>query len=369
MITQFTKTLLLLLLTLSSLLQASPSTGDPARPASTSSEALNCMLPPPSFFSVTDIGPTWAKLSWNAVPGASAYHIITTEVATGNVVDNSLVPASMTSLTVDSLAPLTDYESRIWSVCSDGTDGAGYTATFLRTIILDLVILGYQEPTECLQPTCELLIMNEGCTFPWTSTTTTYFKIVKTSNGAERYFMLKTPTNSEVDIYPDNTTNSGFKFIKEGDQAIKIRYLFQGVVARFSASRSSLDGRLFREEPTENDPGFKIYLLGICSNQERSGRTETWEENDKLKIVPTALVVAAPNPFTDQLDVQVTFPVVSEQVVLRLFDLQGREVVSHQLPGGLEKYSLPTAELPPGVYFLRAETAGQTQTIKVVKTR
>jgi hypothetical protein len=364
MITQLNKFLVLLFLVLCSSLQAVPAVIEPSSPSPASSGDRVCSLPSPSFFIVTGVGPTWAKLSWSAVPGATAYHIITTEVATGNVVDNSTVPASINSLTVNNLTPGTDYESRIWSVCSDGTDGSTYTSTFLRTIILDLVILGYQEPSGCLQQNCELLIMNEGCDFTWATNATTYFKIVNKSNGAERYFMLKTPTNSEVVLYPDNTNNSGFVFQKVGDQAIKIRYQSVGFIARISASRHSLVGWLFRDEASENDSGFQIFRLGTC-NQGRPGGSESWGGND----MPTEFVVASPNPFTDQLDVQVNFLAETEQVMLRLFDQQGRQVILQQLPGGLEKYSLPTAELPPGVYFLRVESAGQTQTIKVVKTR
>jgi hypothetical protein len=275
----------------------------------------------------------------------------------------------MTSLTVDSLNPNTAYESRIWSVCSNGQDGTNPNFALSRTIIIDVVTAGYPAPPDCMEEDCELVDIGSGCNFLWTASAQTYFKIRKEGGGPERYFMITTEGDA-VKFYPDNDNNNAITFL--GVDGSFVRMFCTGYldpVARVTAVRHSLigAGELFRHTAAENHQDFKIFRLRPCSSQGRSENPPSWDANQS-PIAPTAFVIAAPNPFTDQLEVQVNFPRKTEGVTLRMYDTQGREVSFLQAPAGLPKYSFPTAELPSGVYFLRAESAGQTQTIKVVKT-
>lgn len=373
MIKQISKTLVFFFLLLSSSLPAVPPVVEPSNSASAPAGEQLCNLPPPSYFAMTSAGPTWVTLTWNSVPSAVAYHIITREVATGNIVDNSTVPANFTTLTINNLTPSTSYESRIWSVCANGQDGPTYTITFPETVILDLVVSGYQAPAGCLQEACKLEKINQVCSFSWTSTATTYFKVRrKTGGGPEHYFMLKTPGNI-LDVYPEINPNSPFTFEEENNagQFILIKCM-GGPVARFSTVHLSLsqEGELFREGANENNLDFVICKLETC-NQGRPAGSVPWQDSHKLKTAAAAFVVASPNPFTDQLTVQIN-PLVSdasEQVTLRLYDMQGFEVFASQTPGGPQIHKIPAANLLPGVYFLRVETATQVQTIKVVKAQ
>jgi len=361
MLAKLDKALVILFLALCGSLQAVPSIIEPINPASAAINTQVCNLPPPSFFSMIQAGPTWIKLSWSPVASAAAYHIITKEVVTGNVVDNRIVPASITSLVVDTLTPNTAYESRIWSVCANGQDGSNSNVALSRTIIIDVVIGGYPAPSECMMEECELVDTTSGCSFLWASNAQTYFKIRKATSGPERYFMITTVDN-RVKLYPDENENSDINFLGVDSSFVKMYCAgYSGPIARVVATRNPFtgSGELLRHTTAENHQDFLVFRLVPCSSQ---GRSE-----NQPPTTPVAFITATPNPFTEQLEVQVLFPVKSEQVLLRLFDRQGREVVVRQLPGGLEKHSLPTAELPPGFYFLRAESAGQTQTIKVVK--
>lgn len=371
MIKQITQTLVFFFLFLSSSLPAVPPAIEPSNAASTPTGAQLCNLPPPSFFTMISAGPTWATLSWNSVPSAMAYHIITTEVATGNVVDDSTVPANTNSLTITNLTHSTEYESRIWSVCANGQDGQSYTATFWRSIILDLIVLGYEVPDSCLMERCTLVEVgtNKGCRYPWTSTAATYFKVRKKNGGPEHHFMLKTPGNV-LNVYPEINLNSPFSFHEIDGEFLLIYHSDNPLrpIARISTAYLSQlqEGELFRTLPVgENHPEFEIVQLEICSEPAPGG-----EERGKMEPAPAAFVVASPNPFTDQLTVQITpLTDASEQVTLRLFDMQGFEVFASQTPGGPQKHMIPTANLSPGVYFLRVETAAQIQTIKVVKAQ
>ena len=209
MIKQLNNALVLLFLVFSSVLSAVPSALEPSNPASAPTRAQSCNLPPPSFFSMLSAGPTWITLTWSPVSSAVAYHIITKEVATGIVVDNSTVPASVNSLTVSNLTSNTAYESWIWSVCANGQDGTDYNYSSSHSIVIDIIDTGYPPAPECLQDDCELAGIGpgSGCDFPWGSNATTYFAIRKIGGGPERYFMV-TAEGTRVDIYPDDDTDS-----------------------------------------------------------------------------------------------------------------------------------------------------------------
>ncbi|MFN0013779.1 MAG: T9SS type A sorting domain-containing protein [Saprospiraceae bacterium] len=370
MMQRINKTVVLLFMALSSSLQAVSTVIEPTNPTPVSTSELVCNLPPPSFFSTLQVGPTWANVGWSAVPGAFAYRIITSEAATGIVVDNSIVPAFVAGLTIDSLTPNTVYVSRIWSVCSNGQNGNGHNTTGPTTIILDIVSGGYTAPQGCLMETCLLDTLNDVCTFSWNSNVNTYFKVRPVTGVGERFFMLRADGDN-LNFYPDDNLNSPYSFEKVNNQAIRIFHtkFSKDTIANVSANRDNLlwQGSLFRQILTENNFDYTIARLDVCP-EGKSGEPISWSK-EAIQLSPAAYVVAAPNPFTDQLDVRINFPIPSEQVTIRLFNIQGQEVSFQQEKGGLQTYSLPTTDLQPGVYFLRVESAGQTHTTKVVKTR
>ena len=76
---------------------------------------------------------------------------------------------------------------------------------------------------------------------------------------------------------------------------------------------------------------------------------------------------AAPNPFSETLDIYPNYP-DAEIVHVQLFNLSGQKVLDQQFAGGEEQYTLSTATLANGFYLLRIEADGETQTLKVVKS-
>lgn len=367
MIKSFTQSLLLLLLTLCGPLRATPSATEPTLPSSDPAGVQACNLPPPTFFSAISVGPTWFSLSWSPVPFAMAYHIITTDVATGIVVDNRMVPASINGVVIDTLLPNRTYRSKIWTVCSNGQESSTYTSLDVKTIVIDVVVLGYPEPIDCLDELC--VVTSTGCTFPWNTDATTYFKIAKIQGTpAERYFALKTPSNI-AELYPDDDNSNVIEFPQDcNGQFVEIFCDgYSGSIAKVTVTRHALTQGTFYTLNQHED--FRITRLQTIGCPEgRPDSPISWG-NDQSPITPSTSVVVSPNPFTDQMDVYLGVSDSPEPAMLRLYDTQGREVVAHRAPAGQEKYSLATAALPPGIYFLRVESAGQLQTVRVVKTR
>lgn len=72
---------------------------------------------------------------------------------------------------------------------------------------------------------------------------------------------------------------------------------------------------------------------------------------------------AFPNPFQDELTVQIQS---DEAVSINLYNLQGQMVISplEHVPAG--SISIPTPDLPAGIYLLRVQSKHSTQTIRVV---
>ncbi|MEQ1745000.1 MAG: T9SS type A sorting domain-containing protein [Saprospiraceae bacterium] len=367
MIQRINRTVVFLFMALSSSLQAMPPVIEPSNLAPESTSAQVCNLPPPSIFNMISAGPTWVLLGFNTVPGATGYRILTKEVATGITVEDVVVPAIANTHKVKNLTPATNYESWIWSICPNGQQGSGSTQALSSTIIIDVVVGGYPVPSGCLYEECELVNMGPGCTFDWNSAEITYFKVFHRNGGPERLFVVKTP-GDVANLHPEENNNSGFSFEDVNGRYVLISRTGVGVIARISAARHMVAiGELYREDTLMNHQDYRIIRLGDCP-EGRSGEPISWSKVG-IQLAPADLVIAAPNPFTDQLDVRINFPIASEPVTIRLFNIQGQEVSAQQEKGGLQKYSLQTTDLKPGVYFLRVESAGQTQTIKVVKTR
>lgn len=98
------------------------------------------------------------------------------------------------------------------------------------------------------------------------------------------------------------------------------------------------------------------------------------ESNSEAKLKPLVQdqlnVTAAPNPFTDELNVQLNLNEGSE-VTIQLYDIVGKETnvptIINNFDSGANTITMSTSELPPGIYLLRIKCNGLTKTIKVVK--
>lgn len=370
MIKSFTQSLLLLLLTFCGLLRAAPTTTEPALP--TASEQM-CNLPAPAFFKATSIGPTWFSLSWSPVPLAIGYRITTTDVVTGNIVDDRMEPAPVNGITIVNLISDREYKSEIWPICSNGQKSSNRSIENVRTIIIDVVVLQYPAPPPCQVEECELVLNANMCSFPWDINVPTYFRVRKADGtGPVRHFAMIPSGSNQVDLHEDDDVNNAISFEKDDPKRrfVKISCTgYSGPIAQITAHHSTLvgSGLLGRDPNGQNHQDFKIFKLITCY-EGRPDSPISWE-NGQSQTTPSTSVVVSPNPFTDQMDVYLGVSDNPEPTMLRLYDTQGREVVAHRAPAGQEKYSLATAALPPGIYFLRVESAGQVQTVRVVKTR
>ena len=115
-----------------------------------------------------------------------------------------------------------------------------------------------------------------------------------------------------------------------------------------------------------NDDQYDYSYCGTPP-QHRPGKYKARDEDASENVASP--LSATPNPFTNQLDIQIPFANINENIELNLYDLQGRRVMALHAPGDQQTITLKTEQLLPGMYFLRAESGGVIQTVKVVKTQ
>ena len=88
---------------------------------------------------------------------------------------------------------------------------------------------------------------------------------------------------------------------------------------------------------------------------------------------PPGVLTLAPNPVRAGATARVTLAPAATAQVLTIVDLHGRSLVSAEVAPGVDQMPIPTAGLPPGVYFVRIAPAaepdaraGQTTVVKLV---
>lgn len=73
-----------------------------------------------------------------------------------------------------------------------------------------------------------------------------------------------------------------------------------------------------------------------------------------------------PNPFGNEVNIELAKPSTGS-TTLRLFNLNGQQLVEHQVQEGSNEVHLVTDGLVPGAYLLRLDTEEGTQTFKLIK--
>lgn len=92
------------------------------------------------------------------------------------------------------------------------------------------------------------------------------------------------------------------------------------------------------------------------------------DDESSMTLPSTVSLDVYPNPFNEMATISVNLPEAAD-LRLALFDIQGREVaVLHDGPaaGTQTQFSMDASSFASGVYFVRAESAGQIQSSKLV---
>lgn len=338
---------------------------------------LSCALPPPSNFHVVEQGPTSVTFGFIPSMDGASSRIKTYRASDGFLLDDRIIPSGLTKAMIDNLPVNTDVYATINSICENGGDGPISARLDIISLILELIVVGYEPGTE---RTCTILAPLNACPFFANGNMTTF----KVSNNSEsREFGVRYLSNYlQVSLPKGMNSDQKFKFYCNVAvepactmaELITVTYETNTgpvTVAKFDLLKeySSTVGYL---RCLWLESGYKFERMGpgpTGGGGQRpddpiTGRTQA---RDDFSISTGVWVFVAPNPFTDILNVYLGDKITS-QIHLQLYNLAGQKVLDQQSIGGQEQYALATADLSPGFYLLRIESDGEVQTLKVVKS-
>lgn len=352
-----------------------------------------CVLPAPGNIQYTQLTPTTVKFTFDTVPGAVAYRGVLVNVGNGaqavmvGVADNftfAVVPGNSYIFYVACMCSLDPPEYSL---------NVGQKPYSAPGIVIELILKVYgcvptgvpfyssNSPSATVQNTW---VPNDFYYFE-------FWKYVYVKPGqisyvkktriafqrtAQGFAMGEPDTNEEPSVLCGPTTTippnpcamapatvSFAKFTFE-DRTCRIAFALNGSLIYYYDAISN-------EKPFDY---FKIFH-GCNGGGEFDGggseRTELVFESPVAEYAETAsLRVSSVNPFSDQLTMFFT-ETPDKPVKTRLLNLQGIPQIETVIqPAELSEnsWSLPTADLPAGLYFLQLETGpGEVVTQKVLK--
>ena len=333
-----------------------------------------CDLAAPTNFHVQAIGTTWVTLAWiPTVPGVD-HRVKTFRSSDGLLVSNVVVPPFMSpSLTVNGLQPGETYYSTICAICPDGTDSKYKSITpDWDTIITELIVSGISSSQG--NGSCGISMMGNYCEFPLTGAVSIY-KVSHGNSSFGRQFNVRKTNNSNGDpVIRTIVTSESHPYVfriddKDGNSIGVVGKTFQVffqdlLIASYELYEHLGVGRMIW---TAGQTGYKIVRLTAGPNGLSEPPTGASRLRDESSEAQALQAFAAPNPFSDVLDVYLD-QIAAEQVNLQLYNLSGQKVMDKQFAGGQDQYSLSTTGLSAGFYMLRIEADGVIQTLKVIKS-
>lgn len=324
-----------------------------------------CNVPAPSNFQVLEVGTTMAKLSWDYQSDAiGGYRIRTYRTSDNFLISTNFKSQDQLNVVVDGLTMGVAYYAIINSRCGDYSDSGQESSAPFNTLILDLIVDGFQGGAGV--SICSIPAQGMSCVF---SSSGDYFKVTG-PNGKPKCFRMKRSTNPGLFEYEckvlSNVPSLPFYFTCEGNVApnpecytdfISIWDNIQGVptvVATFTVN-------------TGTAPDLRCTYIRTGYTIEKQTEIIGGGRYRDASSESVAHATTSPNPFTETLEVFIANETV-ENVQLQLFNLNGQQVLQQQFAGAAGQYQLSTSHLSPGFYFLRIEADGEVQTLKVIKS-
>lgn len=335
------------------------------------SECAPCDEPAPNNFKIIEASPSTLKATWDPPTNQPhEYNIKVFLFENGSLLQNFNKPGSTTEVVVTNLAPNTTYEVKITPVCEDGTMGTESRSDIATTSIIDLIVSGYSAPPS-YDFNCTIDAVDEYCNISPPEGNVVLFRIFKTGTNQSRDFGVFRPNECDNYVIKTPAGNNKFSFACDGS-TLTINYLgsLAGNFAITIPEAPNTPRRFTALDLVTGSSGFQVQRIVVESgypDNQPGGACPGSNRSSNAAFVPAFNI--APNPFTNQLDIQVPTANINESIELNLYDLQGRRVMVLRSPGGQQTITLNTGHLSPGIYFLRVESGGLVQTVKVVKTQ
>jgi hypothetical protein len=331
-------------------------------------ESIHVLLPAPTNLHITGYTATSVSLAWDAVPGATNYLV---ETFLGN---NPLPLASIitpnTAYTVTGLTPNLEYRFEVAGIDTNNEIGERAEIFGKSGIVMDLV--PDRTSTPAIKEVAPDPGSNNNYTLDWVADRSYWFEVHSNGGPYCRYkFTIRETNGDKVEVWqPEGflaTHPKGYEIDGNWSQptaedAVFIRVsdvwnpIFPGI-GDLSVLHIDYQSvlKLFW------DPNSSNYTFSVWEEDMPEGRSE---QIGQVPIPDTDDIQISPNPFQSQIQIDGLNP--DAETTLQLFHFDGRLAKSQQVTTA-QKYTLPTHELSPGVYFLRLESEGVQKTHRLVK--
>jgi len=344
----------------------------------------SCNLEAPANLQTVRLSTTFADISWSAINGAAGYKVKLFKKVGNNFVFVNEVNNFSTSMTISGLTAGAEHLITVAGMCLSEMKGIGWEVSSnvsmlpFPKVILDLDVNLYLPLTGY---PIEGAIENGQCCFYYFSDANgnrIWVKVIERStdycnahpvffyqfkvrlgkatdqNNIQCAGLLRTQNigylNSQIIPIPNMPLD--YAVIRDQKEQIKVEVV---KIERFGDLNDT------RIRITNLDPEhyeFQCYEAPLGFGIPTDDRTKA-SSFSKINIYPL-------NPFLNSLDVFIANP-TDLPLRLQLLDLSGQIIATQQYIAGQSNLSLPTAHLLPGLYLLRLESEGETQTFKVIK--
>lgn len=350
---------------------------------------VSCNLPHPNTVIIDNVGTDWVQATWSPVMGAAQYLVIVKKVSNNDPVSITFIPGGFNTAQVSTAGANGERcYIQVYSVCTDGTYDTSTppgTSSAFETIILEIVVSGIDVP-DFQNPICTLGVTSQyPCEYSWDESETPY-RVTFIKNGFinTRNFSIRKiyKSNSEirVQILSGTTTDpnennrltfstfEGAYFIIKFKVGPGVEYVLATITT--SHSTNSPVGLLYHYyQPAAGCIVERLVGGGSETLQGSEGNSiSNSSDRDQTPAAPQ-LLLAQPNPFNDAITVQLPETFQKTGTTIHLYDLLGSFQRNFTLPADQTELTFNTTDLTPGVYFLRVETDGIAETIKVVKAQ
>lgn len=333
---------------------------------------LGCNLAAPTNMHASNIQTNSFTLTWDAVAGAAGYLVIVTNTATGGVVFNGTTTG--TSIAITGMDPATEYSCSSAAMCDANTSSGNVTTILVKTdfvVIDDIVVQFPPIPVPVKILGADVPIDNLECLAVRYAGHYEYFRILRNTinlrvghvnqefgaNGfpAGWYFGAEDiPTNNNW----IQTENVSVFNLSKSTQFVPSTPDFT-----FTLGRALGTGDLrVHYIPTQ----YTIWQMECPLKPEKEKVKGSYTNTSTLKSAET--LTAAPVPFADQLQLNLSQTLTEAESEVQLMDANGRLVRRIFAGAGTSQLNLETSDLSPGMYWVRHRSADAVQTLKVIKT-
>ena len=328
-----------------------------------------CELPAPGNVQVTALGPDFADLDWDDVPGASAYQAVLTDLTVSpNFSIATNTTSSNISYNASLITPGHTYKFDVASVCANNQIGAySESVTFTAPVIIVVIDIVARQctPSTPADVGLHFLPNNIG------SNPGTAFSFDLIHHGATFGFEAQVAPNGNIyfDVNSGGYQSGFFNFClvtnTYGCSNLEIRRNINGTeISLASFSPMALGtSRYLKVNYLQHGAILKkcmpgrglVAPSGAGMRGQQSADAPRATDDAPLQGAALASLQAMPNPFAHTLDLRFKLP-QSSNAALAIRDMNGRvvyeEALGMQLPAGDYTHSLPLAELGSGVYVL-----------------